>query len=102
LQVIKLHCFLFLMSYHIRLLIAGLHFNENFKHEQEKTKDGDERMRICFPKPKYGEFTPKPVPVSKNYSMLLNILGDMQCITTTIYYRVCRLTNGESYSLLSA
>ena len=94
--MIKLHCFLFLMSYHIRLLIAGLHFNENFKHEHA------ERMRICFPKPKYGEFTPKPVPVPKTYSMLLNILGDMQCITTVIYYRVCRLTNGKGYSLLSA
>jgi len=90
------------MSYHIRLLIAGLHFNENYKRDQAKTRGGAERMRICFPKPKYGEFTPKPVPVPKTYSMLLNILGDMQCITTVIYYRVCRLTNGEGYSLLSA
>ena len=55
---------------HTRLLMAALHFNENFDREQAKTASGTERIRIVFPKHKKGEFTPKPVPVAKTYSML--------------------------------
>ena len=51
-----------------RLLIAALHFNEKFGREQATTAAGAERKRICFPKPKQGEFTPKPIPVPKTYS----------------------------------
>ena len=51
----------------IRLHLAALHFNENFERAQAKTRDGSERIRIVFPKQKKGEFTPKPVPVSKTY-----------------------------------
>jgi len=40
------------------LLIAALHFNENFRREQAKTATGTEKLRICFPKSKQGEFTP--------------------------------------------
>jgi len=50
--------------------MAALHFNENFDREQAKTASGTERIRIVFPKHKKGEFTPKPVPVAKTYSML--------------------------------
>ena len=48
----------------------SLHFNENYGREQAKTADGTERLRICFPKPKKGKFTPKPIPVPKTYSWL--------------------------------
>jgi len=50
------------------LLIAALHFNENFGREQAKTAAGAEKLRICFPKSKQGEFTPKPIPIPKTYS----------------------------------
>ena len=53
---------------HLRLLLAALHFNENFQREQAKTASGSERIRIVFPKQKKGEYTPKPVPVPKTYS----------------------------------
>jgi len=35
-----------------RLLIAGLHFNENCEREQAKTAAGAEKIQICFPKSK--------------------------------------------------
>ena len=40
-------------------------FNENFG---KGTAPGTEQPQICFPKPKQGEFTPKLIPVAKNYS----------------------------------
>ena len=52
---------------HIRLLLAALHFNENFNREQAKTTSGSERIRIVFRKQKKGEYTPKPVPAPKTY-----------------------------------
>ena len=51
-----------------RLLIAALHFNENYGREQAKTATGAERMRLCFPESKQGQCTPKIVPVPKTYS----------------------------------
>ena len=54
--------------YIIRLLIAALHFNENYGWEQAKTSTSSERIRIVFPKQKQGEFIPKPIPVPKTYS----------------------------------
>ena len=53
---------------HFRLLLAAMHFNENFWRPQAVTKLGRERMKIVFPKQKQGEFTPKLVPVAKTYS----------------------------------
>ena len=53
---------------HKRLLLAALHFNENFDRAQAKTLDGNERIRIVFPKQKKGEFTPKPIPVTMTFS----------------------------------
>ena len=53
---------------HNRLLIAALHFNENYGRRQAKTLAGSERIRIVFPKQKQGEFTPKPIPVPKTFS----------------------------------
>ena len=55
---------------HIRLLMAALHFNENFGRKQAKTASGSERIKIVFPKQKKGEFTPKPVLVPKSYRTL--------------------------------
>ena len=54
--------------------MAALHFNENYNREQAKTKDGKERIKIVFPKQKRGEFTPKPVPVSKTYRKLFTFV----------------------------
>ena len=53
-----------------RLLLAALHFNENFDREQAKTREGVERLCIAHPKGKQkkGDFTPKPIPVPKTYS----------------------------------
>ena len=63
-----------------RLLMAALHFNENYNHAQAKTASVNERIRIVYPKHKQGEFTPKPVqlvpktvPVPKTYSMFVMI-----------------------------
>ena len=56
-----------------RLLMAELHFNENHNCAQAKTASGNERIRILYPKHKQGEFTPKPVPVPKTYSMFVMI-----------------------------
>ena len=55
---------------YFRLLVAAMHFNENFGRAQAVTKSGKERIRIVFPKQKHGEFTPKIVPVPKTYSEL--------------------------------
>lgn len=63
------YCVLLMMYYvHNRLLIAALHFNENFGRKQATTLAGSERIRIVFPKQKQGEFTPKPIPVPKTFS----------------------------------
>lgn len=51
-----------------RLLVAAMHFNENYGRAQALTKSGSERIRVVFPKQKHGEFTPKIVPVAKTYS----------------------------------
>ena len=56
------------MKVDFRLLLAAMHFNENFGRAQTVTKSGRERMKIVFPKQKQGEFTPKIVPVAKTYS----------------------------------
>ena len=64
---------MFSHSFLIRFLIAGLHFNKSLKHEQVKIKDDAEKMHGCFPKPKHGELTPKPVLVPQSYSMLLAV-----------------------------
>jgi len=53
--------------------MAALHFNENYQRPQAMTASGSERIRIVYPKHKQGEFTPKPVPVPKTYSMSVMI-----------------------------
>ena len=67
--------FLILYVYHLhkRLLMAALHFNENYCRKQAVTASGAERIRIVYPKQKEGEYTPKPVPVAKTYSKLVII-----------------------------
>lgn len=62
-------CYYVHVRLHIRLLMAALHFNENYGRKQARTASGSERIRIAFPKQKKGEFTPKPVPVPKTYRM---------------------------------
>jgi len=42
--------------------------NDNYGREQAKIATGAERMRLCFPKSKQGEYTPKIIPVPKTYS----------------------------------
>ena len=56
-----------------RLLMAALHFNENYNRAQAKTASGNEWIRIVYAKHKQGEFTLKPVPVLKTYSMFVMI-----------------------------
>lgn len=79
---VGMHCRLACTSYHhthihlftktlFRLLLAAMHFNENFGRAQAVTKSGKERIQIVFPKQKQGEFTPKIVPVPKTYGKLL-------------------------------
>jgi len=50
-----------------RLLIAVMHFNENYGRKQAVTKTGIERLRLCSIKTKKGECTPKIVPVPPTY-----------------------------------
>ncbi|XP_065908498.1 uncharacterized protein [Dysidea avara] len=52
---------------HSRLLLAILHFNENFGRPQARTREGKERLAIAYTKAKAGECTPKPIPVPKTY-----------------------------------
>ena len=55
------------IKFYFRLLVAAMHFNENFRRAQAITKSGKERIQIVFPKQKQGEFTPKIVKVPKTY-----------------------------------
>jgi len=50
-----------------RLLIAVRCFNENYGKKQAIAKTGIERLRLCFTKPKKGEYTPKIVPIPPTY-----------------------------------
>ncbi|XP_065907620.1 uncharacterized protein [Dysidea avara] len=50
-----------------RLLIAVMHFNENFERPQAVTKSRREKMKFYFSKAKQGECTPKIVPVPPTY-----------------------------------
>ena len=63
-------CTCVFINLYSRLLVAAMHFNENFGRAQAITKSGKERIQIVFPKQKHGEFTPKIVPVAKTYSEL--------------------------------
>ena len=38
-----------------RLYVAGLHFNENGKRQQSRTKDGQQKWKLSYPKAKKGE-----------------------------------------------
>lgn len=76
-------------TYTYRLLIAALHFNENYDREQAKTKDGAERIKISFPKQKQGGFTPKPVPVPKTYRKLLIHMYFTLFKYQIMYHRLC-------------
>jgi len=58
----------FKLNNYYRLLIAVMHFNENFGREQAVTKAGKERIKFYYPKAKQGECTPKIVPVQPTYS----------------------------------
>ena len=53
---------------HKRLLLAALHFNENFDRAQDKPLDGNERIHIVFPEQKKGKFTAKPIPVAMTFN----------------------------------
>ena len=57
-----------ILQSHFIILVAAMHFNENFGRAQATTKSGAERIRIVFPKQKAGDFTPKIVLVPKTYS----------------------------------
>ena len=70
-----------------RLLIASMHFNENYGRAQAITKTGAERIRIVYPKQKQGDFTPKIVPVAKAYSKTVVLA----CIANALYIFVYRL-----------
>ena len=43
-------CRCILINLHSRLLVAAMHFNENFGRAQATTKSGKERIKIAFPK----------------------------------------------------
>ena len=51
-----------------RLIIAAMHFNENYGRAQAIKKSGNEQIRIVFLKRKQGEYTPKIVPVPQTFS----------------------------------
>ena len=61
----------FMKVFYSRLLVAAMHFNENFGQAQAVTRSGKERIQTVFPKQKHGEFTPKIVPVPKTFSKLM-------------------------------
>ena len=48
---------LYMTWHYFTLLIAALHFNENFGGKQAKTAAGIEKLRTCFSKFKQGELT---------------------------------------------
>ena len=71
------------LKFYFRLLVAAMHFNENFGRAQAITKSGKERIQIVFPKQKQGEFTPKIVKVPKTYSKL-SVLKASQMLIVNI------------------
>ena len=50
---------------YFRLLIAAMHFNENYNRPQVVTKDGREGIHLTFPKSKQGKCMTKTVSVTK-------------------------------------
>ena len=52
-----------------RLLIAVLHSNENTERPQAKTKTGEARWRISYPKARHGEAVVKEVKTPITFSM---------------------------------
>ena len=62
-----MHAYIIVIYLH-GLIIAAMHFNENYGRAQAITKSGNEQIRIIYPKQKQGEYTPKIVPVPQTFS----------------------------------
>jgi len=77
------------------LLIAVMHFNENFGRQQAVTKAGKERIKFYHPKAKQGD---KIVPVEPTYSKSHKCKCMVKCIHR-ICFRLCSRTNGKSLIL---
>lgn len=62
----KMVCFSWLGTF-CRHILASLHFNENVRRETQKSKDGEDYIRVNFPKYKLGEEVVREVTVAPTY-----------------------------------
>jgi len=47
--------------------LASLHFNENVRREKQKSKDGEDYLKVTFPKFKLGEEVVREIAVMPTY-----------------------------------
>ena len=62
----RLHYILYLY-YRYRTILAALHFNFNLQRGTKKDKEGNEKLRLTYPKFKDGEVTVREVREKQNY-----------------------------------
>ena len=55
-----------------RHILAALHFNENVRRETQKSKDGEDYLKVTFPKLKLGEEVVREIAVLPTYVKWLN------------------------------
>ena len=57
-----------ILTIHYRHILAAVHYNFNLHRETKKRKaDGDERIKVSYPKFKNGEATVRDVRVQPNF-----------------------------------
>ena len=59
------YCYLF-----YRHILASLHFNENIQRETQLSRDGNEYIRVTYPKFKLGEEFVREVACPPTYGMI--------------------------------
>ncbi|XP_067029941.1 uncharacterized protein [Acropora muricata] len=62
----KMVCFSWLGTF-CRHILASLHFNENVRRERKKSKDGEDYLKVTFPKFKLGEEVVREIAVMPTY-----------------------------------
>ena len=56
-----------------RLQLAALHYNENANKKQAKTKDGEDRYSVCFPKYKKGGYIVRKIMVESTHGKYIKL-----------------------------
>lgn len=65
----------YFLEIYLRLYCSNIHFNENSKRKQARTKEGSDRLAIIHPKANKGEKAiAKKIKESPTFSKLINKL----------------------------